>query len=284
MQTGMVRALASSNDTDLFEELATGIDAVVDNAERIWEDACCLWDQGRKRGYRILMAAAEEEAAKALILVDAARCPRSPQKRLSSHLGRVYEHLAKGIYAAACDWRPSRFGDLLTYIEPERKDLYLDGPTGVDWIFPNQILHEREETIYVDLVLGDTGRRWAVPRTGDVILVRHGLPFSPSPLGLAQAMKEAGMTSTDALAIIADLWRPIEVREDMEWRQLRAMNIKTIETLEARGALAVLDDERKVFPTIVNEWTYPLHSVDLSLIRVKRGDLEAIQGQWSPDW
>src|SRR5690606_23853608 len=105
--------------------LSSGIDAVIDNATSLWEDACSLWEVGRRRGYRVLMAAAEEEAAKALILVDAARCPRKPPKRLARHLERFYDHLAKGIYAAVCDWSPANCGDLIRYIEPERRSLYL---------------------------------------------------------------------------------------------------------------------------------------------------------------
>jgi len=37
-------------------------------------------------------------------------------------------------------------------MERERRRFYLDGPNGIDWIFPRAISTDREQAMYVDYV------------------------------------------------------------------------------------------------------------------------------------
>ncbi len=284
MDTRRISELASLSDAELFQQLSDGVDAVVENAVLLWEDADALFQAQKRRGYRVLMAVAEEEAAKAMILIDAARCPRDPPDRLTKHLSRFYDHLAKGLYVLACDWAPERFGDLVRSMEAERATHYLDGPSGVDWVFPNQILRDREETLYVDFVTGDRGARWTTPRLGDALLMRHSFPASPGPLALALAMRDTRFSSAEGLAIISELWRTFELNEETLWRSVRSLNIRTLEELRARHVLRDSDEHGASVRQIANEWTFPLHSVDLKRIEVKRSELEKVQRRWDPQW
>ena len=79
--------------------MATGIGHVVEVVGRLDAAAHTLSEAKHHHASRILGNLAEEEAAKALLLVDAVRCPRNKQKERSRTIGSFYFHVAKGIYA-----------------------------------------------------------------------------------------------------------------------------------------------------------------------------------------
>ena len=106
-------------DSQLFDELSAGMRLVVENSTTLNADSDALWQQGNQRGARILRAIAEEEAAKYLILLDAARTPRGAERRLASHLRGFNDHMVKGIYARACYWQPVTYGYFCEYVERE---------------------------------------------------------------------------------------------------------------------------------------------------------------------
>ena len=112
-----IKSLASIPDAKLFEEVATGIEHVVDLVTRLDGAAHGLSESEQHHPARILGNLAEEEASKVLILVDAVRCPRQKQADKSRTLGYLYEHLAKGIYAQVCDWRPVNVDDIAQGID-----------------------------------------------------------------------------------------------------------------------------------------------------------------------
>ena len=102
------------------------------------------------------------------ILLDVVRCPRQPGEIFSRQLGYFNAHVAKGLYATYDNiFAPADLPEIRRYMDSECKMLYLDGPNDVDWIFQNDILREREESIYVDYVdYNDATRRerfWHCP-------------------------------------------------------------------------------------------------------------------------
>jgi AbiV family abortive infection protein len=153
MRVRAIRDLANiRNDHEFFQELSEGLSLVAENASKLNDAIELLSSQKQFRAARVLLSVAEEEAAKYLILLDAARCPRHPQHLLPRQLGYFNSHLAKGIYAEASWWRVATFDDLRQHVDRERASHYLDGPSDVDWIFRNAILRRREERLYVDYV------------------------------------------------------------------------------------------------------------------------------------
>jgi AbiV family abortive infection protein len=277
MRTRAIRDLAQLSDPDFFAEVSAGIGYVLNNAVHMEQDARFLGEHERSNGYRILLVIAEEEAAKVLILLDAVRCPRVPANQFARQLGRFHDHLAKGIYAEACSWRPATFGELVGYIDRERREFYLDGPSDMDWIFRNRILQNREGAIYVDYVYTDEGHSWFTPPDSDLMFVH-----TPAVLRLVQALDASGCTTPEGLAVIAQVWRPINMTADYHWTNLRDLNYRTLKELEAQGLLR--EQAQEVYSAIVNDWPFPIYSAELGLAQVDQDELREIQRHWTPDW
>ncbi len=280
MRVKAIQDLAQLPDPAFFEQVQEGMALCVSNAKRISDDCMALMDTKRVRGADILRIAAEEEGAKVLILLDAVRCPRAA---LPAEFGRQLQyfndHLAKGIYAEYCRRRPATFEDVGRWVNRERKEFYLDGPNDVDWIFYNDILRRREETIYVDFVENDGQHVWHDP----MMLEAIGLPFmrrTESPvLRLLNALTEAGCLASSALEIIAKVWRPAAIDEAFSWPALQELTLKTLEAMEQRGLLKTHADD--VCAVIVNEWSFPMYALDLRKERVDKNELRQAQQQWS---
>jgi len=84
--------LVQLGDSDFFfQKLAAGLQHVAENALAIQADAIGLTEQGK--GSRILRAVTEEEAAKDLILLDAARGAGD----LSARAGRPSQRASQGV-------------------------------------------------------------------------------------------------------------------------------------------------------------------------------------------
>jgi AbiV family abortive infection protein len=255
--------LVQLSDVDLFVQISRGLELVLRNACRLAEDAGTLGRLGRGEGARVLRLIAEEEAAKFLILLDAVRCPRQPSCGLARQLRRFCDHLAKGIYAACCYWRVGSLGQLLSYVEAERRDFYSAGPDDSDPIFRNRILLEREMAIYVDYVATDDGGDWLLPFEGVLSYLDQ---LDPPALRIARAFHAVGCTTPQALELIAATWRPVQVGNDFTLMELRKVNQRTLEAMGQKGLLRErLEDSCRL---IIQEWPFPLYSADLKMTRV----------------
>lgn len=255
--------LVQLSDVDLFAQMSRGLELVLRNARRLAGDAGKLGQLGRGQGSRVLRLIAEEEAAKFLILLDAVRCPREPSWRLHRQLRRFCDHVAKGIYAECCYWRAGSLGQLRSYTEEERRDLYLGGPDNRDPIFRNRILLEREIAIYVDYVATEDGHYWLAPSEGEQ---SHLKQFDPASLRLARALHAVGCTTPQALELIAATWRPVRMEDDFTLMQLRELNQRTLEAMKQSGLLRERPEE--TWRLIIEEWPFPLYSADLKMTKV----------------
>ncbi len=107
---GAVLDLAGFSAARLFEEIADGVPLIVENAEKLEAAAHRLVVANEYRASEIIRGLAEEEAAKVLILLDAARCPKKSRR---DTLKCFYDHLPKRIYALTCSFpHISSFGEL----------------------------------------------------------------------------------------------------------------------------------------------------------------------------
>jgi len=268
-------------DNRFFQEVAAGLQHVAENAITIDSDACALGNQDRPRGERILRAIAEEEAAKYLILLDAVRCQRGGSRRLAAHLVRFNQHLAKGLYANCCELRPATFGELRAWIDRDREQYYLDGPNDIDWIFRNSILQQREESFYVDYVENDGEHSWQSPQHNDRLRFGTFYKWSPAVIRLVTDLDACGFSDERALALVAEKWRPVEITDECHFMTLRTLNYETLKALEAANILREkLDD---VYRRIVDEWGFPLYSLDLGEIKIPQAGLRERQERWTPD-
>ncbi|MBL9186766.1 MAG: AbiV family abortive infection protein [Opitutaceae bacterium] len=268
MRQRAVYDLADLADPEFFAELETGIGLCVANATRIMADVAVLAKDGRYQAARILQNVANEETAKAMILMDAVRCPRAPKEVLVRQLKYFAQHLPKGLYVCVAEGRPCSFAEVQGRIERERKQYYLDGPDGGEFAVCNYILSAREQAMYVDYIVADESKWWHDPVT------HHLLVFGPDdfrPGGIfrmVSALHAAGCFSAAALATIADLWRCVTVDGAMTIHELRDLNEATLRALDAKGLLKAAG--REAFGLIVNECPFPLHPLDLTQEKVNK--------------
>lgn len=280
MRVKAIQDLAQLSDEALFSEIEIGAELCVSNAKQVHNDSLALDGLNRPAGTEILRLAAEEEAAKVLILLDAVRCQRSATpNEFNRQLQYFNDHLAKGIYAQYTWQRPNLFSEVSEWVERERKEYYLDGPNDVDWIFYNDILRRREETIYVDYVENDGSHIWHDPRQMDEFGATFASIRNPT-LILVSALSEAGCLKATALKVIAEVWRPKAIGSDLTMLEVFNLNNEVLQKIHAAGHL------KNHAPTIINEianrWMFPLYPLDLRKCRVNKNDLREIQRAWSP--
>jgi AbiV family abortive infection protein len=179
MRSRAIKDLAQLNSQEFFVQVAEGLAHVCENAARFNQGAKLLAAAENYRGAKVLEAFAKEEAAKYLILLDAVRCPRTNHDYFVGQLDKFNQHLVKGIYAEAASWRPADYLEVKNAVEHLCDDYYLDGPNGIEWIFENWIIRQREESIYIDYVENDSEHVWITPKTYEA--ASSGLFFNLDP-------------------------------------------------------------------------------------------------------
>ena len=285
-----IKNLCQLPDDALFKEVETGISHIMDVVNRLDTAAEELHGTGRHYPSRVLEYFAAEEAAKVLILVDAVRCPKNKGEEKSRTLGYFYDHIAKGIYAKVCDWRPIDLAEVRKGVDDERREFYLDGPNDVDWIFPNSIAERRENRLYVGYVCEDTEESdqgegyWTSP-LNETRLSEFFSYHTPAVVELARALYQTNATTSDGLSVIAENWRNVDVRDEMRFDELERLNRRTLEALNDRGLLAPVSDQ--VQATVEMRWIYPLWILKLRMLEVEKKELlkELLEEQqrWHPD-
>src|ERR1700722_7943654 len=146
-----------------LDAIAEGLGLLTEHVATLREDVVYLAEGARARGRAVLGAQSEEEAAKALILLDCVRMDWRDRKAVSRQIGRFYNHLARCIYADVTQMRPGDFREVRERVDWLRRSHHLDGPNDVDWIFRNPLIAEREDSLYVDYVHEEEGDRWSTP-------------------------------------------------------------------------------------------------------------------------
>jgi hypothetical protein len=266
-----IKELAKLDDHQFFDEIATGLQLVADVVKKIDDAATHLSDDSftsiltPEINYPapILSVVGAEEAAKTLILIDSVRCPISKSKERTRTLGYFYDHLAKSIYAEACDWHPANFAELSRLIELDRQMYYLDGPTGADWIFFNQNLQRREDALYVGYIRDETAASddesscsWTNP-----LRAPAQLHSTKNVFGLCSALRQIGLFTSEALKVVAEVWRSIEMRPETSHSEVTKWNTETLEKLQTRGFLPATSSA--ACDIVIEHWFAPLWSIEV---------------------
>lgn len=126
-------------EPERLDAIAEGLGLLAEHVATLRQDVIHLAEADRPRGRAVLAAQSEEEAAKALILLDLVRMDWRDHKAVSRQIGRFYNHLARCIYVDAVQMRPADFREVRERVDWLRQSHYLDGPNDVDWIFRNQL-------------------------------------------------------------------------------------------------------------------------------------------------
>jgi len=267
MQPRRFVKLAELPDDKLFPELETGLSLAAQNASRLSIAATALSEQGHARPARILANHAEDEAGKFLLLLDAARCPR---ERLTDHLRRAGQHLARLLYAETAKLYPATFEELVGYINSSRKSHYLDGHIGIEWVFRNSMLYWREHALYVDYVEQEDGScGWQDPDHYETLLAGLDRPFTFAA-DLVADLATARLHVAPALALVSARWRPFVPSDPTHISEVQRLTTYTLKDLEGQG---ILGADKEACARIVEHWTFPLWNVDLAEQKIPRSKL-----------
>jgi hypothetical protein len=270
MQARALKRLMQLPPAERLDSLAEGLGLIAEHVETLRGDVVYLGEADRARGVTVLSAQSEEEAAKALILLDVVRMDWSEDEAVGRQLGRFYSHLARCVYASMAHMRPADFREVREIVGTMRPSLYLDGPNDVDWIFRNQLLAEREDSVYVDYVHDDEGDRWSTPAAYDA----PNFGYTTAVQDLVASLRRLGCTSRGGLDVIAEAWAAQDITDETHWQTVAAVNRAVVTELAAKemaSSDATAEDARRV----IEQWTFPLSYLDLSEQRVSRPELEA---------
>lgn len=271
-QPRSVWVLAELPRAEMLAELAQGMRLIAEHVASLFDGAVALHDSGSHVAVQTLEAISNEEAGKYLILLDAARCARAPEQHRRDQLSRFSQHLAKGIYAETAYYRPCDLAELEERIRRLRRDAYLDGPHGTDWIFRNEVEGHREERLYVDFVRTDAGATyWHSP----AVYADSGFAPMSAAVRLVGALHRMGASTVEGLTVVDEIWHDFVPISSTSWPELQPRVRRTLETwVDASLATEATEEDVRL---IRESWTFPLHSVPMERIKVALGDLRAEQ-------
>lgn len=273
-----IHGLDQLADRDLFQVLAEGIPLIVDNAVELAASADSLFQNDHRRTSLIMRGAAEEEAGKVLVLIDYVRCPRNSEKR-GKILARFSDHVPKLIHSEACSYPGIHsFCEMCKFVRQGCEQWYLDGPNGIDWIFPNEIRARRERNLYVDYVrdptIEDGDASWWPPF--DPFMLACWC-VTPDSVRLVRGLVAAGACSAKGLAVLAEIWRGFEPCPDTDRAELRRLNDATLDRLVELGD--PIDDDVRSF--VVFHWPFPLWPLAMDTRRPSDGAIQHLRDQRS---
>ena len=260
-----------------LDAISQGLELLVGRVESLGLDLAYLERGEHSRAWNVIAASSEEEAAKALILLDLVRMDPRDSKGASRQLSYFYSHLARLIYVEVAQISPADFAEVRSFVDLMRPSHYLDGPNDVDWIFRNQLLARREETLYVDYVEDEEGARWITPDARDDLIFSYSTPIQD----LVLSLHRIGSTSRAGLQVIADAWRGQSIEDSTHWQEARALNRRIVEDLVKKG-LSLPDASNEDADRVTDRWTFPLSGLDLAQLEVSMEELEAQRARHVP--
>lgn len=214
MKTRQFHRLAAMSAGARLPLVVQGLEAVGANVARIADQIETCDDAGAYGAARLIRNVGREEAGKFLILLDTYRSPGSDRTAISRQFKRAGNHLAKLISAEIADYSIASWSELSEAVYRLRQQFHLDGPNDYDWIFPNELIAEREAELYVDLIDSEDGLFWSCPYDDDV-------PVSvPRSMRLVLALLRTGIISVAGLPVLEDAWRdfdPSAERTHTDW-------------------------------------------------------------------
>ena len=269
---GQARRLCQMAHDERIAFLAEGLPTILSSAQSLWRGSRTLGkEMPREAG--LLQGFAEEEAAKALIFMDAVRCPNH---HIGSMMGEIvgwsYDHLARLIYAHAGSWRPSNVAELREYVDSSRKAHVLEGYVG-EYILQNWSLYERERRLYADMEAGESGAlRWSDPNdiysSGSAIWKKLSIP-----LLLTEAMEMLGIFTPRGLKATSEIWDQVEFSDQEGPEDAGRLTQDLVNRLiqEELPSEKVGDEHVR---TLFGFWQLPMYNLDFKMIPVSMEELE----------
>jgi hypothetical protein len=256
--------------TQRLEFIAEGLPIVFASAQSLMKASRAI--AGFPREGEILERHALEECAKALILVDVARCPA---KVISSRIGWMMrwfgQHLPRLIYVEAQSWKPVSVAQLQDYVDDQRKSHYLEGEYG-EYILPNWELFARESLLYADVVGNeDTEPSWHSPlyKTGWELFSDWDCPA----YRLVCALQMVGVFTGPGLKIVQEVWGKLDFVGGQSWTEAHALSAEMLDRLQSANLFAEQTTEEDI-RWLMGNWQIPMYHIDFSPIKVSLDELK----------
>jgi|ERR1043166_4552623 hypothetical protein len=270
------RRLAQMKHSERLDFIAEGLPVVLKSASGFLSASKALSIHDREA--EVLRNFAEEEAGKALILLDMARCP---PKHIASKVGTMtrwfYDHLARLIYAKASSWYATDIGQLQEYVNHERPTHHVDGDYG-EYILPNQVIYFRESQLYADIAAYEDERPfWNEPKSTIGSLLR----FDPSAYLAISALNVVGAFSRKGVRVVADVWGQEQFNSSKtiaDAQRLTKAMLSRIIDLGLPSDSATDKDVSQIY-----RWQMPMYNLDLSPIEVPMDELQRQRDAIVPD-
>jgi len=257
-----------------LEAASEGLPLIHHNVMALWGEANEIAALGQRRAVGILQLFAEEEAAKALLLFDAIRCPQGHPVDFSRLLRGFGDHLAKGIYVQYYGLRLNDLEEARRVVSWERRRVYREGDYG-EFIAPNSVLYMREKRLYVSYARHDDNTHaWDPPYPADILF---GNIVHSSIIRVLGALYSLGLFSREGLQQVRAYWNGIYLQDpvfgdppetdpkrNIHWHQLREWNLEMLNRWEAARGRAFGPAEEESIRLIADELLFPLYPFDLS--------------------
>jgi AbiV family abortive infection protein len=217
--------------------IADGIGVLIDNANRLYQDGHILMQNYRWTGAKIFLTTADEEMAKAYILIDSCRLDFSRhQSVLKKLVDAFYDHTLKHAYMQV-----TRNANQENFDEIEEEwcrgveqweepiDENKDRP-----ISYHETYFTREIPLYVDF--NPVDQCWSSP-VEDLAeysaSMGYGKTWVENDLKSLQESQENGFFCTEALTIVNDVFRKYYINQKTELGFIKKLHDKTASQIES---------------------------------------------------
>jgi hypothetical protein len=218
--TRQFKQLANRNAHDRDVLLIDGLTRIGASVRALVDEWINAESIGAHRACKLVRNTAREEAGKFLLLLDHYRDPTATQAQRSAHFKRGGDHLAKLIYAQITDYSIASYDELRSAVECHRQAFFLDGPNDIDFIFSNDLIHDREAALYVDLIDNEGALEWE----GGARDQHRSPDIRDRTVRLVQAIHGGGLISRDGFRALAAAWTGFDPAVEphfVDWKAAR---------------------------------------------------------------
>jgi AbiV family abortive infection protein len=234
---------------EIIHLLSDGIDAVINNAKNLYDDAQLMFKNSRWTSWRFLLTTANEEMAKSYILLDACRLDFSRHHSVLKRLCYAfYDHVSKYAYGNILNSKDA-------YSLQDAKIEWQDSTTR--WALDDdaQTIHEtyflREAPLYVDFL--DYDQIWSTPLS----LVSEynysmgsGIPDFQAALERLKMTQQAGLFSSNTLNLINENFKKHYFSETTSDDVLINLHKKTAKQIETKTGISATTYQESSLYTI----------------------------------
>ena len=267
MKTRQFRQLGGLRAADRDRLVAEGLAAIAANVSQIAGEMAKCAEFKSRRASRLLYNIGREEAGKFLALIDVYRSPGSSQATTARQFARAGSHLAKLVYAQMADYSIASRTELISAIDHHRRALYLDGPNDDDWVFRNDLLSQREEALYVDLIDAEGTLEWWPPMDD------FGEFIPPASMRLVLALAGTGLVGERGFKALGRAWRDFDPSAESHCGDWSA---RTRAALMGCAPEKAADENWTAEAAMAaDRWPMPLVEIEIELAPVSLEDLQA---------